>query len=73
MLNVSLSSTNRDELKRLYENMIDNTQDFTDSIYVTNEEKEKIFDCQERIDKQLEDLNQMISEVRSSCVNIKIE
>lgn len=62
MLNVSLSSTNRDELKRLYENMIDNTQDFTDSIYVTNEEKEKIFDCQERIDKQLEDLNQMISE-----------
>ena len=63
MLNVSITSTNKDQLEKLYNATIDNTQDFTDSIYISIEQREKVLQYHQKLQNQLEEINKLISEV----------
>lgn len=69
MLNVSLTSTTKEQLEQLYHTTVDNTQDFTDSIYITIEQREKVLEYQKKLQDQLDEIIKLISEV---CVLFSI-
>jgi hypothetical protein len=61
MLNVSSTSSTTDQLEHLYSTTIDNSQDFTDSIYISIEQREKVLDYHRRLQDQLVEIVQIIS------------
>jgi hypothetical protein len=63
MLNVSVTSTNKEQLEQLCNTTIDNTQDFTDSIYISIEQREKVLQYHKKLQDQLEEIIQLISGV----------
>jgi hypothetical protein len=63
MLNVSSISTTKDQLEQLCNATIDNTQDFTDSIYISIEQREKVLQYHQKLQDQLIEINKLISEV----------
>jgi hypothetical protein len=63
MLNVSLTSTTKEQLEHLFTTTIDNSQDFTDSIYISIEQREKVLQYHRRLQDQLVEIIQLISDV----------
>jgi hypothetical protein len=63
MLNVSLTSTTKEQLEQLFTTTIDNSQDFTDSIYISIEQREKVLQYHRRLQDQLVEIIQLISDV----------
>ncbi|CAF0862489.1 unnamed protein product [Didymodactylos carnosus] len=53
MLHVSPNSTSKENLEQLCNNTIDNTQDFTDSPYISHEQREKVLDYHKRLQDEL--------------------
>ncbi len=68
MLNVSTTSTNREQLEQLCNATIDNTQDFTDSVYISIEQREKVLQYHQKLQEQLTEMMTSISEVCSLTV-----
>jgi glycine betaine/choline ABC-type transport system substrate-binding protein len=64
MLNASSTSTTKDQLEQLCNAAIDNTQDFTDSIYISIEQREKVLQYHQKLQDHLIEINKLISEVR---------
>jgi hypothetical protein len=67
MLNVSSTSTTKEQLKQLCNTTIDNSQDFTDSIYISIEQREKVLQYHQRFRDELEEMIKLISDV---CRNL---
>ena len=63
MLNVSSTSTTKEQLEQLCNTTIDNSQDFTDSVYISIEQREKVLDYHKKLQDQLADIVKSISEV----------
>jgi len=63
MLNVSLTSTTKEQLEQLCNATIDNTQDFTDSVYISIEQREKVLEYHKKLQDQLEEILKLIFEV----------
>ncbi|CAF0842915.1 unnamed protein product [Didymodactylos carnosus] len=53
MLHVSPSSTSKENLEQLCNNTIDNSQDFTDSPYISHEQREKVLEYHKRLHDEL--------------------
>ncbi len=68
MLNVSSTSTTNEQLEQLCNATIDNSQDFTDSVYISIEQREKVLQYHRKLNDQLVDILKLISEV-CSCFN----
>lgn len=64
MLNVSSTSTTKEQLEQLCTAAIDNSQDFTDSIYISIEQRDKVLQYHRKLQDQLTEINQLITEVR---------
>lgn len=64
MLNVSPTSTTKDHLEQLCTATIDNSQDFTDSIYISIEQRDKVLQYHQKLQDQLTEINKFIAEVR---------
>jgi uncharacterized lipoprotein YehR (DUF1307 family) len=67
MLNVSSTSTTKEQLEQLCNTTIDNSQDFTDSIYISIEQREKVLQYHQRFRDELEEMIKLISDV---CRNL---
>jgi hypothetical protein len=63
MLNVSPTSTTKEQLEQLCTSTIDNSQDFTDSVYISIEQREKVLQYHKKLQEQLAEMTQLISEV----------
>lgn len=63
MLNVSSTSTTTEQLEQLLNVTIDNSQDFTDSIYISIEQREKVLDYHKKLQEQLEEIIKLMSDV----------
>jgi hypothetical protein len=61
MLNVSLTSTSKEQLEQLCTATIDNSQDFTDSIYISIEQREKVLDYHRKLQEQLAEIIKYMS------------
>jgi hypothetical protein len=61
MLNVSITSSTKEQLEDLCNKAIDNSQDFTDSVYISIEEREKVLDYHRRLQEQLAEIITMIT------------
>ena len=61
MLNVSSTSSTTEQLEHLYSTTIDNSQDFTDSIYISIEQREKVLEYHRHLQDQLVEIVQIIS------------
>ena len=63
MLNVSPTSTTKEQLEQLCNSTIDNSQDFTDSVYISIEQREKVLQYHQKLQDQLAEITQLISDV----------
>lgn len=73
MLNVSTNSTSKEQLEQLCSTTIDNSQDFTDSVYISNEQREKLLEFHRKLQDQLAEIIKLISnqhEVRLDQRNV---
>ena len=61
MLNVSLTSTSKEQLQQLCNKTVDHSQDFTDSAYVSLDQRERVLQFHKLLQEQLEPLFQHIS------------
>ncbi|CAF3396536.1 unnamed protein product [Rotaria sp. Silwood1] len=68
MLNVSSTSTTKEQLEQLCNITIDNTQDFTDSIYISIEQREKVLDYHKKLHDQLAAIIKLISDKQNDAV-----
>jgi hypothetical protein len=73
MLNVSSISTTKDQLEQLCNATIDNTQDFTDSIYISIEQREKVLQYHQKLQDQLIEINKLISEQQNDSLTTAIQ
>ena len=56
MLNVSVTSSTKEQLEDLCSKAIDNSQDFTDSVYISIEQREKVLDYHKKLQEQLAEI-----------------
>ncbi|CAF1457520.1 unnamed protein product [Adineta ricciae] len=56
MLNVSVTSSTKEQLEDLCNKAIDNSQDFTDSVYISIEQREKVLDYHKKLQEQLAEI-----------------
>ena len=61
MLNVSLTSTSKEQLQQLCTKTIDHSQDFTDSAYVSLDQRDRVLHFHKLLQEQLEPLLQHIA------------
>jgi hypothetical protein len=64
MLTISSTSTTREQLEQLCHAVIDNSQDFTDSSYISIEQRDKVLQCHQRLHEELDELMSNLTEVR---------
>ena len=64
MLTISSTSTTREQLEQLCRTVIDNSQDFTDSSYISIEQRDKVLQCHQRLHEELDELMGNLTEVR---------
>ena len=64
MLTISSTSTTREQLEQLCRAVIDNSQDFTDSSYISIEQRDKVLQCHQRLHEELDELMDNLTEVR---------
>lgn len=73
MLNVSVTSSTKEQLEQLCNKTIDNSQDFTDSIYISIEEREKLVEYHRKLQEQLEEILQIISNNHDIGLSLAIQ
>ncbi|CAF1240152.1 unnamed protein product [Adineta ricciae] len=73
MLNVSSTSTTKEQLEQLCNTTIDNSQDFTDSVYISIEQREKVLDYHKKLQDQLVDIVKSISEKQNDTLPAAIQ
>jgi hypothetical protein len=73
MLNVSMTSSTKEQLEQLCNQTIDNSQDFTDSIYISIEQREKVLDFHRRLHEQLAEIIQMITNNQDIGLSLAIQ
>lgn len=73
MLNVSVTSSTREQLEQLCNKTIDNSQDFTDSIYISIEERERLLDYHRKLQEQLRDILEIISNNHDIGLSLAIQ
>ncbi len=73
MLNVSVNSSTKEQLEQLCNQIIDNSQDFTDSIYISIEQREKLLDYHRKLQEQLEEIIQMITNNQDIGLSLAIQ
>ena len=61
MLNISITSSTKEQLEQLCYKIIDNSQDFTDSIYTNNEEREQLLEYHKKLRDQLSEIIKLIT------------
>lgn len=61
MLNASTTSTTKEQLEQLCNRTIDNSQDFTDSVYISIEQRDKVLEYHRKLQDQLAELIKIIS------------
>jgi hypothetical protein len=61
MLNVSVTSSTKEQLEQLCNKTIDNSQDFTDSIYISIEQREKVLEYHKKLQEQLAEIIQILT------------
>lgn len=71
MLNVSVTSSTKEQLEQLCNKMIDNSQDFTDSVYITIEQREKLLDYHRKLQEQLSEIVNIISNTNDIGISLK--
>ena len=72
MLNVSSNSSSKEQLEQLCSTTIDNSQDFTDSIYISIEQRDKVLEYHRKLQDQLAEIIKLTSngpEVRIHLLN----
>ncbi|CAF1073113.1 unnamed protein product [Rotaria sordida] len=62
MLNVSVTSSTKEQLEQLCNKTIDNSQDFSDSIYISIEQREKLLEYHIKLQEQLADIIKIITD-----------
>ena len=62
MLKVSTTSTTSDELKQLCTRTIEHSQDFTDAMCISTDERERILQYHRQMQNRLKDLLESISD-----------
>ncbi|CAF0783629.1 unnamed protein product [Rotaria sordida] len=67
MLNVSSTSTTKEQLEQLCNTTIDNSQDFTDSIYISIEQREKVLEYHKKLQDQLAEIIKLISDKQNDA------
>ncbi len=72
MLNVSSTSTNKDQLEQLCNTTIDNTQDFTDSVYISIEQRDKVLEYHKKLQDQLIEILKLISDSQKQNDSLSI-
>ena len=72
MLTVSSTSITIEQLEQLCNTTIDNSQDFTDSVYISIEQREKVLQYHKKLKEQLTKIIQLISDVRLFYFSVKI-
>ncbi|UJR36232.1 hypothetical protein I4U23_028964 [Adineta vaga] len=73
MLNASSTSTTKEQLEQLCNTTIDNSQDFTDSIYISIEQREKVLEYHKKLHEQLDDIIKLISEKQNETLTVAIQ
>lgn len=73
MLNVSTTSSSREQLEQLLHKIIDNSQDFTDSVYISIEQREQVLDFHRKLQEQLADIIQMITSNQDVGLSLAIQ
>jgi hypothetical protein len=73
MLNISITSSTKEQLEQLCNKTIDNSQDFTDSIYISIEEREKVLEYHKRLQEQLADIIQIITNNHDIGLSLSIQ
>jgi hypothetical protein len=73
MLNVSVTSSTKEQLEQLCRTTIDNSQDFTDSIYISIEQREKVLDYHKKLQEQLAEIIQIITNNHDIGLSLAIQ
>jgi hypothetical protein len=73
MLNVSVTSSTKEKLEQLYNQTIDNSQDFTDSIYISIEQRDKVLEYHKKLQEQLAEIIQMITNNQDIGLSLAIQ
>lgn len=73
MLNVSPTSSTKEHLEQLCLQTIDNSQDFTDSVYISIEEREKVLEYHRKLQEQLAEIVQMITSNQEVGLSLAIQ
>jgi methyl-accepting chemotaxis protein len=71
MLNVSSTSTTKDQLEQLCNTTIDNSQDFTDSIYISIEQREKVLEYHRKLQEQLAEIIKIITSNNEMTLSLR--
>ncbi|CAF2904911.1 unnamed protein product [Rotaria sp. Silwood2] len=61
MLNVSVTSSTKEQFEQLCNKTIDNSQDFTDSVYISIEQREKLLEYHKKLQEQLAEIIKIIT------------
>jgi len=73
MLNISITSSTKEQLEQLCNKTIDNSQDFTDSIYISIEDREKLLDYHKKLQEQLADIIDIITNNHDIGLSLSIQ
>lgn len=73
MLNVSTTSSSKEQLEQLLHKTIDNSQDFTDSVYISIEQREQVLDFHRKLQEQLAEIIQMIMSNQDVGLSLAIQ
>ena len=73
MLNVSTTSSSKEQLEQLCHKTIYNSQDFTDSVYISIEQREQVLDFHRKLQEQLAEIIQMISNNQDVGLSLAIQ
>ncbi len=68
-----MTSSTKEQLEQLCNQTIDNSQDFTDSIYISIEQREKVLDFHRRLHEQLAEIIQMITNNQDIGLSLAIQ
>jgi hypothetical protein len=71
MLNVSVTSSTKEQLEQLYNQTIDNSQDFTDSIYISIEQRETVLEYHKKLQEQLAEIIKIITNHNDSTLSLR--
>ncbi|CAF3642728.1 unnamed protein product [Rotaria socialis] len=71
MLNVSVTSSTKEQLQQLCSKTIDNSQDFTDSIYISIEQREKLLEFHKNLQEQLGEIIKITTNTNDTGFSLK--